>query len=183
MPKPPNFLVDWAPVIGPIATTLAVAVSLFVVFRDFHWKRSERLAIAQGQAASVLISVKKDQLGKAESYKVQNQGTGPIFDFRLFSLTPDGARQQFAITKSDHRFIQVLPPSAEKTLDAADGATSLDDPELSSIVAAVWRDLNGQNWGRLGRHEPFRIKERRAESELETKRAALIRRASKASKS
>lgn len=175
---PPELLTKWAPVLGPTATSLAVIISLFVVFRDFHWKRKERRFLSEGQARSVLTRAKKDDRGFVESYDVQNQGKDPIFDVSLWSLAPDGSKQHFA-TDADHRFFQFIASEGSKTADAPAGARSLDDPATTSIVAIMWRDSSGQHWARLGWHAPFRTTLAKAANRIEKKRAALVKSAHK----
>lgn len=177
---PPDFLIHWAPVLGPIATSLAVIVSLFVVGRDFRWRRAERRDAALGQARSIVINVKKNEANQPELNRIRNEGETAMFEVFGWSLAPDGSKQIFQITGSDQRFFQAIPAHSEKTYDAAQGQQSSNDPNVSSVQAVTWRDPSGQQWLKMGKFAPKRVRDRdAAESALRKVHAKVLKDARK----
>lgn len=172
---PPDFLTNWAPVVGPIATTVAVVVSLFVVARDFHWKRTETRRAASAEANAVLLVNKVDERGVQTGIRILNEGEHTIFDLHCWTLDKAGELLTYASTGADHKFIIHIPAHDRKDFRAPDKAATDDNPDIDTLSGIAWRDWNGQNWARLGMFEAFRVKSTGAALKPLRKRQARVR--------
>ena len=171
-PTVADWLAAWGQVGGAVGTTAAVAVALWLGFRDRRWRRADQADRDVGQARLVTVDLQEkfgglmddDSLDTELHVVLTNNSTEPIVDVEVLELRCESApglgwehrsygdpyeRDQIPVVNSG----AIWQSEVNYT---SPGGGRIPAPGADHIVTIGFTDARGLRWSRTGTRAPVR---------------------------